>query len=100
MEVFSPVCNDVTFRIVLVCVIIWDLDSLMFDVTTAFLTGHLEEEMHMECPQGMEHKDDEAPLLLKTICGLVQASRQHNKRRRKGAFWPALKRTMQAVVYD
>ena len=73
-EVFSPVCNDVTFRILLICMIVWKLDALIFDVTTAFLTGDLEEEIYMECPEGLEHEDDEVLLLLKTIYGLVQAS--------------------------
>ena len=79
-EVFSPVCNDVTFRIVVVLMILLNLDSLIFDVTTAFLTGDLEEEIYMECPEGMEHLDDEVLLLKKTIYGLVQASRQYNKK--------------------
>ena len=79
-EVFSPVCNDVTFRMVIVLMIIWRLEALIFDVTTAFLTGDLEEEIYMECPDGMEHDDDEVLLLLKTIYGLVQASRQYNKK--------------------
>ena len=79
-EVFSPVCNDATFRIVLILMIVWGLDSLIFDVITAFLTGNLEEEIYMECPEGMVHNSDEVLLLKKTIYGLVQASRQYNKR--------------------
>ena len=50
-EVFSPVCNDVTFRLVIVLMIALKLDALIFDVTTAFLTGDLEEELYMECPK-------------------------------------------------
>lgn len=79
-QVFSPVCNDVTFRIVLICMIVWQLDALIFDVVTAFLTGDLEEEIYMECPEGLDHEDDEILQLLKAIYGLVQASRQYNKR--------------------
>ena len=60
--------------------ILWKLEGLIFDVTTAFLTGELEEEIYMECPEGMEHEDDEVLLLNKTIYGLVQASRQYNKK--------------------
>ena len=77
---FSPVCNDVTFRVVLICMIVWGLDALIFDVVTAFLTGELEEEIYMECPEGMDHEEDEVLLLLKAIYGLVEASRQYNKR--------------------
>jgi Reverse transcriptase (RNA-dependent DNA polymerase) len=79
-QVFSPVCNDVTFRVVLVCMIVWGLDALIFDVVTTFLTGNLEEEIYMECPEGLEHEDDEILQLLKAIYGLVQASRQYNKK--------------------
>jgi Reverse transcriptase (RNA-dependent DNA polymerase) len=79
-QVFSPVCNDVTFRVVLICMIVWGLDTLIFDVVTAFLTGNLEEEIYMECPKGLEHEDDEILQLLKAIYGLVQASRQYNKK--------------------
>ena len=79
-EIFSPVCNDVTFRIILIIMIVWGLESLIFDVITAFLTGELEEEIYTECPEGMEYRGDEVLLLQKTIYGLVQASRQYNKR--------------------
>ena len=51
------------------------------DVKTAFLYGELEEEIYMECPQGMQDatKDD---ILLPTACiyGLVQAARQYYKK--------------------
>ena len=80
VEIFSPVCNDVTFRLVILVMIVWGLDALIFDVTPAFLTGNLEEEIYMECPEGMPHEEDEVLLLLKTIYGLVQASRQYNKK--------------------
>jgi Reverse transcriptase (RNA-dependent DNA polymerase) len=60
--------------------IVWGLDALIFDVVTAFLTGNLEEEIYMECPKGLEHEDDEILQLLKAIYGLVQASRQYNKK--------------------
>jgi Reverse transcriptase (RNA-dependent DNA polymerase) len=60
--------------------IVWGLDALIFDVVTAFLTGNLEEEIYMECPEGLEHEDDEILQLPKAIYGLVQASRQYNKK--------------------
>jgi Reverse transcriptase (RNA-dependent DNA polymerase) len=46
-QVFSPVCNDVTFRVVLICMIVWGLDALIFDVVAAFLTGNLKEEIYI-----------------------------------------------------
>ncbi len=78
-EVFSPVSNDVTFRIMLLCAIRYGWTSLLMDVETAFLLGKLEEEIYMECPEGMESKEDEVLLLLQTIYGLVQSAREFFK---------------------
>ena len=75
-QVFSPVVNDVTFRIMLIAKMIWKLDSMMFDVETAFLLGNLDEEIFMQCPPGMVAQDDECLQLLKSMYGLVQAARQ------------------------
>ena len=38
-DVFSPVSNDVTFRLLLVTMLIWNLDCCLIDVVTAFLHG-------------------------------------------------------------
>ena len=78
-DVFSPVVNDITFRVMLLAKIVWNLDSYLFDVETAFLLGTLEEEIYMEVPPGMECEADECLLLLKTIYGLVQSARQFFK---------------------
>jgi hypothetical protein len=76
--VFSLVCNDVSFHIVIIFMIVFGLDALIFDEMTAFLNGDLEEEICMYCPEGLEHQDDECLLLLKTIYGLVQSSCQYH----------------------
>ena len=77
--IYAPVVNDVTFRICLVVKMVWGLASILFDVATAFLHGDLEGvEIFMECPEGMEHSDDECLQLLKTIYGTVQAARAFN----------------------
>jgi hypothetical protein len=75
-NVFSLVSNDASFRIVIIFMIVFGLDALIFDVMTAFLNGDLEGEINPDCPEGLEHDDDECVLLLKTIYGLVQSSRQ------------------------
>jgi len=51
----------------------------VFDVETAFLHGSFcpGEEVYMNCPPGMVHQTGECLLLLKTLCGLIQAARQH-----------------------
>ena len=79
-DVFSPVANDVSFRIMIICMILWKLEGLIFDVETAFLNGDLDEEIYMDCPKGMEHEVEECLLLLKATYGLVQAARQYFKK--------------------
>jgi Reverse transcriptase (RNA-dependent DNA polymerase)/gag-polypeptide of LTR copia-type len=75
-DIFSPVKNDVTFRIVLIAVMLYSLDCRLLDIVTAFLYGDLNEEIYMECPPGLVHEQDEILLLLKSLYGLVQSARQ------------------------
>jgi hypothetical protein len=43
-ENFAPVINDVSFRIMLIAKLIWNLEASIVDVETAFLHGELQEE--------------------------------------------------------
>ena len=52
-ENYSPVVNDITFRILLLMVLQFGYSAKIVDVETAFLYGDLEEEIYRECPQGM-----------------------------------------------
>ena len=79
-EIFSPVANDISFRILMIYLLMNNHESLIFDVETAFLLGDLEEEIYMDCPKGMDHEDDECLLLEKTIYGLVQSARMYFKK--------------------
>jgi len=76
---FSPVVNDITFRIRLTCVLVWQLQTLVFDVETAFLHGtfHPGKQVYMNCLPGMVHQTDECLLLLKTLYGLIHAARHY-----------------------
>jgi Reverse transcriptase (RNA-dependent DNA polymerase) len=47
-ESYSPVINDVVFRILIVCQIIWGLTAVLVDVEVAFLNGDLDEIIYME----------------------------------------------------
>ena len=75
-EHYSPVVNDVTFRLLLLAMMYFGLTAKVVDVETAFLYGELEEEIFMECPQGMKGvTQDDALSLQACIYGLVQAAR-------------------------
>ena len=73
-EVYSPVINDISFRIGMVMMLQLGLDAVIFDVETAFLHGELKEKIYMDCPDGMPSGSDECLLLQKTIYGLVQSA--------------------------
>ena len=48
------------------------------NIETAFLYGDLEEEIYMECPQGMANiKKDDCIILNKCIYGIVQVACQY-----------------------
>ena len=51
-ENYSPVVNDVTFRIILVIWIIRRYEAWIIDIETAFLEGVLEEEIYIQIPKG------------------------------------------------
>ena len=75
---FAPVINDVSWRILIVLMLVWNLNATIIDVETAFLLGDLEEEIYMTCRE--VHGDDEVLLLQHSIYGLVQAARQYYKK--------------------
>ena len=50
----SPVVNDISFRILLILWLLYDLDTEMVDIETAFLYGDLEQEIYMKRPEGLE----------------------------------------------
>ena len=77
-ENYAPVINDVTWRILIVAMLLWNLEGILIDVECAFLEGELEEEVYMNCPEGLEGVDDSIDCLRlnKSIYGLVQSARQ------------------------
>ena len=74
-ESFAPVINDVTFRILLVMMLTWNLNAKVVNIKTAFLHGDLKETIYMEIPKGMKANDNEFLILNKIIYGLVQSAR-------------------------
>ena len=79
---YSPVVNDVTFRVVVARMLIENLKGKMVDIDNAFLNGDLEHEIYMKIPEGYDEViskdvDKEGCLILqKAIYGLVQAAKQ------------------------
>jgi Reverse transcriptase (RNA-dependent DNA polymerase) len=46
-ESYAPVINDVTFQILLVTMLTWNLSGKVIDIETAFLHGDLKETIFM-----------------------------------------------------
>ena len=76
-ETFAPVAKFITLRVLLALVAEndWELHSI--DVKTAFLNGELEEEIFMECPEGVQElrEPGHACRFVKAIYGLRQSPR-------------------------
>ena len=78
---YSPVVNNITFCILLLMVLHFGYLDKIVNIETAFLSGDLEEEIYMECPQGMSNiQKDDCIILNKFIYGLVQAAKQYYKK--------------------
>ena len=83
---YSPVVNDVTFRIVVARMIIENLKGKVVDIDNAFLNGDLEHEIYMKIPEGYDEvinpgvDKEDCLILQKAIYGLVQAARQFWKK--------------------
>ena len=51
-DFYSPVINDVTFRIIIVVMMLNKLEARIINIETAFLEGELNEEIYMKVPDG------------------------------------------------
>ena len=49
---YAPVGNDITFRVIMVLRLVYNLHAVLLDIETAFLYRKLEEENYMEIPMG------------------------------------------------
>ena len=81
-EIFFPVVKHKTIRVLLAMVSAFDLELEQLDVKTAFLHGHLEENIHMYQSKGFLDfgKEYYVCLLKKSLYGLKQSPRQWYKR--------------------
>ena len=83
---FAPVMSDTTIKVLLATWLKNNYSGRLLDVKTAFLYGHLEEEIFIKRPEGYQEfleeetrLSDESPKYLrlnKSIYGLVQAARE------------------------
>ncbi|CAB0040564.1 unnamed protein product [Trichogramma brassicae] len=95
LETFAPVVRYDSLRVLLSLVARENLEMVTFDVRTAFLYGHLKEEiLHMEIPEGVVGEsidaaveenssrvlNDHVCLLNKSLYGLKQSPRCWNQR--------------------
>ncbi|GJR03817.1 retrotransposon protein, putative, ty1-copia subclass [Tanacetum coccineum] len=81
-ETFSPVADIRAIRILIAIAAFYDYEIWKMDVKTAFLNGHLSEEVYMTQPEGFVNPKypNHVCKLKRSIYGLKQASRQCNKR--------------------
>ncbi|GJY78386.1 retrotransposon protein, putative, ty1-copia subclass [Tanacetum coccineum] len=77
-ETFSPVADIRAIRILIAIAAFYNYEIWQMDVKTAFLNGHLSEEVYMTQPKGFVNP--KYPNHKRSIYGLKQASRQWNKR--------------------
>jgi hypothetical protein len=49
---FALVINDVSFRLMLISKLVWDMTSTVVDIETTFLHGNLDKEIYMDDPNG------------------------------------------------
>ena len=80
---YSPVVNDVTFRVVVERIPIDNMKGKVVDSNNAFFNGDLEHEIYMKTPEGYDeviNEDVDKEDCLKAIYGLVQAARQFWKK--------------------
>jgi hypothetical protein len=77
-EIFSPISNKDSFRIIMTLVAHYDLELHQIDVKTTFLNRDLEKNIYMAQSKGfvVEEKERMGCRLKKSIYGLKQASRQ------------------------
>jgi Reverse transcriptase (RNA-dependent DNA polymerase) len=53
-ESFAPVINNISFQIMLIAKLVWNLKACNIDVETAFLHGELKEKNKHQCSSRYE----------------------------------------------
>jgi len=79
-EVFAPVANLESIRIIMALAAKYNLELDQMDVTAAYLNGELVEELYMMPPDGVKIKPGHCWRLRRSLYGLKRAGRTWNKR--------------------
>jgi hypothetical protein len=74
-ESFAHVISDVSFQIMLIAKLVWNIKPSIVNVETSFLHGEIQEEIYMNIPEDMFYDSKNCLLLTKTNDGLVQSAR-------------------------
>lgn len=77
-EVWAPVANLESIRIILALAVKYNLELDQMDVATAYLNGELEEEIYMMPPDGVKILPGHCWRLKRSLYGLKQAGRTWN----------------------
>jgi Reverse transcriptase (RNA-dependent DNA polymerase)/Pol polyprotein, beta-barrel domain/gag-polypeptide of LTR copia-type/Integrase core domain/GAG-pre-integrase domain len=78
-EVFAPVANLESIRIIIALAAKYDLELDQMDVATAYLNGKLEEEIYLQPPDGVPIPSGCCWRLKRSLYGLKQAGRTWNR---------------------
>jgi transposase InsO family protein len=78
-DVFAPVANSTTMRVLLTVAGIRKYEVRHYDVKSAFLNGELEEEIYMKPPPGV-NENGKVYRLRKSLYGLKQAANVWNRK--------------------
>jgi hypothetical protein len=79
-ETFSPIAMLKSVRILLAIAAYYDYEIWQMDIKTAFLNGHLSEDVYMKQPEGFVDPENAGKIckLQRSIYGLKQASQSWN----------------------
>lgn len=74
-ETFAPVVHLESIRILFALITHYKLETIQFDIQTAFLNGQLDEEIYVQAPEGIDIPPNYVLKLNKSLYGLKQAPR-------------------------
>ncbi|KAF6202186.1 hypothetical protein GE061_004584 [Apolygus lucorum] len=90
-ETYSPVIGADSLRLLMATSLKNGFHFKTFDVKTAFLYGHIKEDIFMKVPEGYKNSETKICKLKKSLYGLKQSSLNWNRRltdflKKKGLF--------------